>query len=380
MSTNLSPNMQLPVPAVGSESGPLYAQDVNNCFALVDAHTHLPGSGVPITPGAININTFLNFNNNLATALAGLTLTAQSVTPAVNTIYESGLDLYFVDGVGNNVRITQSGGVAGSPGSISNLTSPASAAYVAMSSTFVWQSNTSIAANMDFGSAIFRNLSPNSTFGLTLQAPAALASNYSITLPALPASQKIMTLDSSGILAAPYTVDNSTIEIATNIIQVKAGGIGTTQLANSSVTPAKQTTNRIVSSSSGAFTTTSASLVDVTNLSCSITSVGKEVYITAIPDGSGGGNISDMAAQYSAVGTEGVAGMQWAVIRDSTEIARGEFFGYVKAGVVTSVPCPLSAITVQDAPGAGTFTYKIQVRQTAQIAKVNFAILVVEEP
>lgn len=220
MSYITSPNMGLQIPAVGGEPGPTFATDINNSLTLIDQHSHLPGSGVLITPGAININAALTFNNNFATSIAGVTLQAQTSTPVNSTVYESGNDLYFTDGVGNNVRITQSGGVAGSPGSISNLTSPASAAYVSADSTFVWQSNTNIAANLDAGSLLMRNLTPNSTFALTLQPPASLASNYSITLPAIPSSTLIMSMTNGGIMAANVSVDNTSIQLSGNVLGV----------------------------------------------------------------------------------------------------------------------------------------------------------------
>lgn len=208
MSYNLSPNMNLPIPVVGNEPGPNYAQDINNSLTLIDGHDHSPGSGTPITPSGLNINATLDVKSNFINNIAGLTLTAPGFIPGVGTIYESGTDLYFVDGLGNNVRITQSGGVAGSPGSIANLTSPASASYVAGTSTFVWQSNTNIAANMDFGAAIMRNLSPNSTFALTLQPPAALGSNYSLTLPTVPSVVSFLTVNNSGVISSanPFAI------------------------------------------------------------------------------------------------------------------------------------------------------------------------------
>lgn len=198
MSVLISPNMNLPVPSVGTEPGPDYAADVNACMTLIDQHTHAPGSGVPISPDGMNINADLSFNGQFAIDVAGVGFTAQGGIPSNGTIYMSGVDLFFVDDAGNNVRLTQSGAVAGTPGSISNLVSPASASYVALSSTFVWQSNTNIAANMDFGAAIMRNLSPNSTFALTLRPPAALSSNFTLTLPNIPGSTSFLTLDTSG--------------------------------------------------------------------------------------------------------------------------------------------------------------------------------------
>lgn len=198
----ITPDMNLSLPVVGVQFGPQYASNINDALTLVDSHDHTPGFGVQITPAGLNINSTLTINNNLITNIAGLTLTAQSVTPGISTVYESGNDLFFVDRLGNNIQITQNGGIAGSPGSISNLTSPASAAYISGSSTFVWQSNTNIAANMDFGSAILRNLSPNSTFGLTLQPPAALSSNFALTLPTVPGNISFLQIDTSGVITA----------------------------------------------------------------------------------------------------------------------------------------------------------------------------------
>lgn len=233
-----TPNMSLPIPAVGNEPGPQYATDVNNALTLVDSHDHSPGKGVLITPSGLDISTDLPFNGNYATSLAGATFLS-SATPGLQTVYVSGVDLFFVDGIGNNVRITQSGSVAGTPGSIANLVPPASATYVASSSTFVWQSNVSAAANMDFGSAIFRNVLPNSTFGITMSAPASLSSNNSITLPLQPASKKFLTMTSAGVQAADTDVDNSTIVISSDILQVPAGGITDTQIAAGTITTDK---------------------------------------------------------------------------------------------------------------------------------------------
>lgn len=226
MSYTISPNMNLRIPAVGNEAGPDYAIDINfDLLSVIDSHDHTAGKGVQITPAGLNINTALAFNDNFATSVAGVTFQAQLSTPGLGTIYESGVDLYYVDGIGNNIRITQSGGVAGTPGSIGGLVSPASATYVPSSQTFVWQSNVGIAANMDAGAYLFRNLSPNSTNAITLQAPAALASNYTLTLPAIPASQKFMTLDASGNIAAPWSVDGSTIIISSNQLVVQGQNI-----------------------------------------------------------------------------------------------------------------------------------------------------------
>lgn len=206
MSTiNLSPNMNLPVPVVGEDPGPDYATNVNSSFGILDGHNHSLGSGVQITPSGLNINTDLSILSNNLTVVRSVRFTAQGSPLALGTdlgcVYESGVDLWYNDGNGNQIRITQSGGLAGTPGSISGLTAPASASYVAASSTFIFQSNVNTPANIDVGSVILRQVttSPN---GITLSSPTSLAANYTLTFPAgLPSSPTVLSSDASGNLS-----------------------------------------------------------------------------------------------------------------------------------------------------------------------------------
>lgn len=242
-----TPNMNLPVPSVGVTSGPDYASDINASLTIIDQHDHSNDSGVQITPSGININAALTYNNNFAIGLAGLTLTAQNSTPGNNTVYESGVDLYYVDGNGNNIQLTKAGSPNAGTGNIQGLPSTpnggAGISWVNSSSTFQFFADDGTSqANIDVASIAVRYPgsypTPTGNY-IQLQAPSSLSSGYGLTLPAIPVSQKIMTLDNSGIISAPYVVDNTTIEIATNIIQVKDGGISTAKLANLSVTDAK---------------------------------------------------------------------------------------------------------------------------------------------
>jgi hypothetical protein len=225
MAFTTSSNMNLQIPGVGTENGPTYAQEINNSLSTIDTHDHSPTKGTQITPAGMNINTTLTANNNFIDQLAGLTLLPQSTTPVLSTIYQSGDDLYFIDGIGNNIRLTIDGGVAGTTGSIANLVAPATASYVAGSSTFVFESNVNIAANMDAASYLFRNISPNSDFAITLSPPDALSLNYSLVLPLLPSVQSFMTLDSAGTMSAPWTVDNTTIKIVANQLVAQSNAL-----------------------------------------------------------------------------------------------------------------------------------------------------------
>ncbi len=217
--TSTSPDMLLPIPDIGTELGPQYAIDINNCLTIIDQHSHLPGSGIPIVAAALNINADLPFNAQNITGLRALRFTPQPIiTPAgldLGELFESGVDLYYNDGAGNQIRLTQSGGLAGSPGSIAGLVAPASATYIPLSGTFVWQSAANTAASMDSGPITIRNPILNGN-GVTLSPINALGASYNIILPALPAQQSFVTLDSLGNMTAPWTVDNSTIKIVSN--------------------------------------------------------------------------------------------------------------------------------------------------------------------
>src|ERR1700722_8592937 len=180
--TTISSNMFLPVPDVSLEPGPQYAADINNCLGLVDSHDHSFGKGVLITPNGLNINIDLNIQGNNLTNIRAVRFTPQSTTipatsPDIDELYVSGADLYYNDGNNNIVRITQSGGVAGTPGSISGLASPASASYSSATSTFTFQSNANTPANINAGNIIIGNVVANSPT-VTLAPRNAIASSY----------------------------------------------------------------------------------------------------------------------------------------------------------------------------------------------------------
>lgn len=214
MPTTPSANMLLPVPIVGVDPGPDYAQNVNNCFFFVDAHDHSPGKGLQITPSGLNINADLTFTNNSATNLKSTNFSSQvSVIATLRSLYVVGNNLYFTDGSGNSFPLTASGGVAGTPGSIGSLVAPASCTYVVATQTFVFAATATQAANLDAANIILRNTT--SPFnGITLSAPLALASSYNIVLPPLPTgTNNFVVLDSSGNLSAPWKLDYSTLNV-----------------------------------------------------------------------------------------------------------------------------------------------------------------------
>lgn len=198
-----SPNMSLPVPIVGVDAGPDWANNYNSCLSILDQHNHSVGSGVQITPNGLNINQDLNFNDTNGTNFRSVRFQSQGSLLSLGTdlgcLYESNVDLYYNDGSGNQIRLTQSGSIAGTPGSITGLVSPASVTYAG--GTYTFQSTTATPANIDAGSYVFRNNVANSK-GLTLSPPNAMAADYGLVLPALPAAQSFMAIDTSGNVTA----------------------------------------------------------------------------------------------------------------------------------------------------------------------------------
>lgn len=234
MST-ISPNMGLIIPTIGTDTGLQWEQGVDASLITLDSHNHSPGSGVQITPAGMNINATLNFNGNTASNIYGLLMTgsaASSVTGFLYTAPSSGggiNDLFYNDYAGNVIQLTKAGVVNSTAASIPGES------YAA--GTFTWKqgAGSTIPANFDIGGITIRPTTAGTTNGITITPPAGISTAYGLALPALPSSQKIMTLDNSGNIIAPYSLDNSTIVATSNVIQVPTGGITSTQIASGTV-------------------------------------------------------------------------------------------------------------------------------------------------
>src|SRR5271166_4376297 len=156
-----TPNMNLVVPVVSVDPGPDWASNLNASLTILDSHNHAPGSGVQITPNGLNINSDLTFQVNNATNLKTARFSPQvslpALAPNIGCLCVINADLYYNDTLGNQVRITQGGAVAGATGTITGLPSgTASAAYSSTSGTFIFQQATSTAANMDIATLVLR--------------------------------------------------------------------------------------------------------------------------------------------------------------------------------------------------------------------------------
>jgi hypothetical protein len=297
--TTTSQYMLLPVPVPTVDPGPQYATDLNTCLTTIDQHDHSTGKGTPVTPSGLNINADLSYASGgtsyNAKSLRSIRFTAQpsplSLATDLGCVYESGVDLYYNDGNGNQIRMTNSGSVAGGAGSIGGLTPPASVTYNSGTQTFVFQSTTATAANLDAGSLIIRQVLANAK-GITLSSPSALANNYTLTLPTgnASASNSFVVSDTAGNLS--YTnVDNITTTISSSGISLKQQGVTINYLA-----PKLLTTGSALGQASYqdifAFVTRSIfpNYDNVATLTIPITGV-RPVYIGLIPSSASVGTI-----------------------------------------------------------------------------------------
>lgn len=343
MST-LSPNMSLVLPTIGIDSGLTWEQSVNINSGIVDGHNHSVGFGVQINPSGININADLPFNGFNQTTLRTSRFNAQpspiSLPSDLDCIYVSGVDLYYNDGNGNQVRMTSGGAVNATSSGISNGTATAGFS----SGTLVVDSASNTPANIQVASILLGNTGVSGSNFLTLSPPTGLGSNYSLVLPPLPAQTNVMTLDTSGNMSS-ITYD----QVGSNMTSTGADAIATTMGSTGANTIAANRTRSTgttvgiggiaVASSSGSYTTTSTSPVTITNQSITITTSGRPVQLMFVPDGTTSGAV--IAATSSGL-------IQF--FRASTAVAT---FGLVSGALSINSP------TTVDFPSAGTYTYTV---------------------
>lgn len=350
-STITTSNMGLILPVPGSESGPTWAQLLNTAFTSIDSHNHTPGSGARVPTAGLNINADLPMGNyNLSLPRATLYTNQAgtlSTTADKNSVYVVNGDLYYNNSAGTAVQVTSGGAVnvAGS-GNISGMGSTTAAVtYSNITKNFTFTQSSGVTADLSVGKVnVYEDVASSNP--ITIQSPAGVGSAYSITLPAaVPASTKILTMTSAGVVGDAYDVDNSTIEVSSNSIRVKDAGVTQAKLASRATGTTVGAGGVAVSSSSSTFSTTASTYDNVTNLNITITTTGRPVIIKAIPDG---GNTE---ATCGPVGGSG----SWQL----NNVTTGSFWLGLDTGSSVFSPGRIQTI---DFPTAGTYNYKLLVK------------------
>ncbi|HZU84169.1 MAG TPA: hypothetical protein VE987_14670 [Polyangiaceae bacterium] len=179
-STVTSPNMNIVVPVVLTDTGPDWATRVYNAlFSTIDAHNHTSGNGVQVPTAGININADLAFGSNNATSLRSARFTSQAsalnLGSDVGCAYNVLGDLYWNNAVGTAIQLTKNGLV-----NVGSFTAPFNMTAVTKAGSYV----------IDSGGAdcvIFANTS---------------GAAWNLTLPTPTAGRTLFVVDSTGSFAA----------------------------------------------------------------------------------------------------------------------------------------------------------------------------------
>lgn len=351
--TSPSIYMALPNPVPSTTPGPEWAEDIFNCLVLLDAHSHVPGSGVQITPAAIDINDNLTFNDYAITDAAYLNMTAQLSDPSPNfTVYAKGADLYYTDGNGNHIRLTISGGPNAGTGNISNLPStPSGLAGITWSnaqSTFqLIADNGSSAASLDAATVILRYVggypTPSGNY-IALQAPASLSAPLAFTLPAtVPSLANGFFVSSTSGIWSYVNTDNSTVEVSGSTLRVKASGITSNELATDSVITAKILNSAV----------TTAKIADGNVTSAKIET---SILLPGVPTSGGRAIVSNYGTAPLALGViQGVIQTTGAIISgQGFSCVRNSTGTYTLTWNVAFANEPSVIVTVANDPAVGT--------------------------
>lgn len=187
--------------------------------------------------------------------------------------------------------------------------------------------------------------------------------------------------DSSGAWQTPTQVSVCNNAYLTDSLNANRIRNSTTKASGTTATQG----NFARSNSSSTFETTSTSFVDVTNLSVTITSVGKPIIIQLIPDANtnacfiglfdNSGGLVEQAFDVECT---------WQILRDSTVAAYGTFEidSRTDATGFGALKIPPGSICAVDIPSAGTYAYKLQVKKNISLEdsiKVYYCRLIAYE-
>lgn len=295
-----------------------------------------------------------SYNNTVPATKGG---TAQSTYATGDTIYASAANTLSKRTIGST------GDVLTVAGGIPTWAPPAAGSAITSLTGDVTASGPGAAAATIANLAVTNAKIANTTIDLTAKVTG--------TLPAANGGTAQSTYATGDMIyaSAANTLSKRTIGSTGNVLTV-AGGIPTWAPA------AAPAPNYQISSSSGSFSSSSASYVDVTNLTTTITTTGRPVVIQVIADGS---SLAFLDYQNSS-GVQS-AGLQVAVLRDGSIISE-QLIAYGSTGVTVlglDFNEAVSGIRHFDVPSAASHTYKIQAKRVGASFQVNNAKLVTYE-
>jgi hypothetical protein len=359
--TFTTPLMNLVLPVVGpsGQVGPTYATNLNEALEAVDSHDHSSGKGSRITQDGMVFTDSLDLDSNaIIDALSMVFSSQNSPLATANAIYVSDGDLFYNNSSGTQIQLTAAGTInVTSLGTIGGdySTSSATVTYSDTTKLFLFKQDGTKTADMAFGSIfIYENIAAANY--VKIKSAASLAANIDITLPAaLPASTLPLSISSTGALSAATITTAQITDSAVTTAKILDSNVTTAKIADGNVTQAKRAAlGQQLSSACTSFTSsTTGSYIDITNLTVTITTTGRPVFIGLIADGSG------ILSRMEVTGTATELAAQIAILSGSTKIAIHSFGSGLSTDILA---CPVSMFSHIDVPVAGTYTYKAQFR------------------
>jgi hypothetical protein len=173
----------------------------------------------------------------------------------------------------------------------------------------------------------------------------------------------------TGAKLASSCADGTTLQYTSSTLSIKASGVGTSQIADGAVTQAKRASlGQQVSSSSGAYSTASTSLTAVTNLSVTITTTGRPLFLGLVHDG------TSNSGEFAFTGSSGTGSglYEFYDSGNSTAVVHMNPQGAGGTGVFT---CELTPPWHVFVPTAGTYTYTFRVAKTGSTSTVTCAYM-----
>lgn len=370
----VTPNMNLILPTVSVTSGPEWADLLNSALTTVDAHDHTSGKGIRITPSGLNINTDLPVGGNNITGARSIRLSPNMSALALPTdlgcVNNVNGDLYWNNGSGAPVQITSGGSVIAASDGISRSFE-----------TVTMSSNTTIQPSDAFS---FIGVDTSSSVTITLPAASGVSVGrfYEIKDISGLANTNNITIEASGDL-----IDGSSDDVSLNLAfqsaRLTSNGSGWStnlapKMANGVVTrPMLAPVGQQISSACDFYTTTSTSIADITNLSVTITTTGRPVYLGIIHSGANGnGHISAIFNPGSLVSSAYV-GFAVFFYRDSTQLSRAysaneAVFSTTEVDAL-SISLPPGSFWHIDTPSAGTYTFKVRAKLESNNSTISIA-------
>ena len=268
-----TPNMNLTLPVVSQTLGPQWASEINADLSLIDSHNHTSGQGALVPVAGLDINADLSLATHSLTNAVSVSLLNQASLATLNSMYAKAGELWWNDGSGNNVKLTNNGAVnVGSVGSITGMILSCAVNYLTGPLSYQFLDENGNAAALDCSVVKISSLS---------LFPGVSSATYTLRLPAnLPVAPSFVTATVSG-------------SVASMAFNTQAGFITRTMQA--------AVNEQIGTSSSPSITSTFSTFTSATS-SITVTSVGRPIVVGLMSDESPSPTYAHIRLSSSSIG------------------------------------------------------------------------------